>query len=468
MPRPLCKPLVLAITAALTVWPVLASANCDQPPEATAALIGPPPPDAPEPRDAAGNAPARQELEGLTRAAITASAQGRAAEHQLQAASHDLDQIRAQRLPNLSFSGSPAAGEYTAAKRNYGFGGTGTGTVLLSAPLYDGGRLAATQRYREQLLEANASSLGAVRERTVADALTAAFERDRNRDEVEVQRAHVARLSCLSQMIDRIVAVDPGRASEQVQARKTLRESRLSLEGAELALRRAELRLQRLVGQGGLPSSHVGRAFIDLPALELVLTQVEGLPEIRRLRQQAEAQEHLATAAAAERKPQIRWEAGVTAARSAEQYNYHSWRTGLMINYTLFDFGAQASAADAARERARAARQELEQALTDRRNDAQVLHDSARTAYQRALHLREVLRDSDQLVRATYRQWAELGRRSLFDLISAESEHAQVRRAYLEAMYQGYEAGLQLRQLGGGVLPWVAPDLMPSAPSALR
>ena len=90
---------------------------------------------------------------------------------------------------------------------------------------------------------------------------------------------------------------------------------------------------------------------------------------------------------------------------------------------------------------------------------ASTYHDAARTSFLRVNHYAGVLADSDQVRNSTYEQWSKLGRRSLFDLMSAESEHYQLRVAYINALHDGFQATLQLRASGAGLLPWLAPEM---------
>jgi adhesin transport system outer membrane protein len=45
----------------------------------------------------------------------------------------------------------------------------------------------------------------------------------------------------------------------------------------------------------------------------------------------------------------------------------------------------------------------------------------------------QVLRDSEQVRNFTLQQWQQLGRRSLFDVMGAESEHYNLRISYINA-----------------------------------
>jgi len=89
------------------------------------------------------------------------------------------------------------------------------------------------------------------------------------------------------------------------------------------------------------------------------------------------------------------------------------------------------------------------------------LHEAASASFDRARRLVDVLRESERVRQATFQQWAQLGRRSLFDVISAESDHFNLRVAYVNALYDGYLANTQMRSLGGGMLNWMDAGIRP-------
>jgi adhesin transport system outer membrane protein len=67
----------------------------------------------------------------------------------------------------------------------------------------------------------------------------------------------------------------------------------------------------------------------------------------------------------------------------------------------------------------------------------------------------DVLRDSERVRAATLMQWQQAGRRSLFDVMAAESDHYNLRVSYLNALYDGEQAGALLRSLGVGLALWL-------------
>jgi outer membrane protein, adhesin transport system len=80
------------------------------------------------------------------------------------------------------------------------------------------------------------------------------------------------------------------------------------------------------------------------------------------------------------------------------------------------------------------------------------VHDQALSAFDRARQVVEVLRDSDRVRNFTLQQWQQLGRRSLFDVMSSEGEHYNLRVQYVNALYDGQQSNAQLWSLGQGVL----------------
>ena len=66
-----------------------------------------------------------------------------------------------------------------------------------------------------------------------------------------------------------------------------------------------------------------------------------------------------------------------------------------------------------------------------------------------------MVRNSDRVRGFTLQQWQQLGRRSLFDVMSAESEHYNLRVAYVNALHDGQQASALLRSLGLGISAWL-------------
>ncbi|MFO1277924.1 MAG: TolC family protein [Sphaerotilus natans] len=408
-------------------------------------------------------ADAQPVLARLAREAVARSAEVASQIGSSRAYRQDQRQAEAGAAPQLALSGSAVWGR----SRNdlYGSGDASQAALglTLSAPLYDGGRVQAEAGYYRGLAEAGESGVLAVREQVALETLLGAIERRRQQRLLQVWDRQVGRMQCLVRQIGQIVELDRGRGSELVQAGKSLRQAELSRAETGAQLRQAEVRLQRLAGlppaQAELPETLPA----ELPVLQPLLDALVDVPEIRQLQRQAEALDRYAQALRAADAPQLRWQIGATQARQPA-LGSTNWNAGLVLNMTLADGGASEAGVQAAVERAEAARRQREARLEDRTRQLLTLHEAAQAAQARIGRFDALLADSEQLRRATFEQWARLGRRSLFDLISAETEHYQLLQGRVQAEHELLAALLQLRALGSGLLPWLAPELVPVTP----
>ena len=110
---------------------------------------------------------------------------------------------------------------------------------------------------------------------------------------------------------------------------------------------------------------------------------------------------------------------------------------------------------DAAKKRAEAAHLQRADALEARKSRIAEVHEQAASAFDRARQTSAILRDTNQVRNATLQQWQQFARRSLFDVMSAESEHYNLRVAYINALHDGQQASALLRSLGLGISAWL-------------
>jgi outer membrane protein, adhesin transport system len=125
------------------------------------------------------------------------------------------------------------------------------------------------------------------------------------------------------------------------------------------------------------------------------------------------------------------------------------------VSYNVFNGGADQAASMAAHKRAEASRQQLEEFTRTLNNKVSEVFDVASSAQDRAKQYVDILKDSDRLRMSTFQQWSQLGKRSLFDVMSAESDHFNLRISYVNALHDGYQANAQLRALGGNLTSWL-------------
>ena len=127
---------------------------------------------------------------------------------------------------------------------------------------------------------------------------------------------------------------------------------------------------------------------------------------------------------------------------------------GVAVNIPLLSPGL-APATSAARKRAQAAELQRAEALDARRYRTVEVHEQTQASMDRARRTAQVLRESEQVRNFTLQQWQQLGRRSLFDVMGAESEHYNLRINYINALIDGQQFNANLLSLGRGVSQWL-------------
>ncbi len=400
----------------------------------------------------------RGTLRELVRDALTRSHQMGAAKLLAEAALDDIAEVQAGRQIQATVS------------TGIGPGGTvlpGTvstqplqlrGQLQVTQLLYDGGRIDRLADWRTQLAESAKHGHLGLREQIALNTVALALERSRYRQHVLVYGQYVRKMECLVQALEGIVQADRGRASELVQARKTLQQAELAQQQAQSQVRQVDVRLRRLVGDGLPGTEGLASVLLEVAPLGQLVAEVEQSAEVAALSAQALAAYQYARAVEATTKPQVSWM--VTGGGNAQlagpggQKPSGSFSVGLAVNVPLLAPGA-APASEAARKRARAAELQRAEALEGRRFRVAEVYEQTVTSFERARRVGAVLRDSEQVRQFTLQQWQQLGRRSLFDVMSAEAEHFNLRVAYVNALHDGQQLNANLLSLGRGVHEWL-------------
>ena len=394
------------------------------------------------------------QLQWMAREAVRRSAQVGAVKLLADAAAFDVDEARGAALPQVNVNGTlgPAVVKYSGVPVSKGLQTTGTFSV--SGVLFDGGRIGQLTQWRRELANAARYGTQSAREQVVLEAISAAVERNRYRVQAQVYQQYARKMGCLVDVLEQIVAEDRGRASELVQARKTLAQVEVSKDNALSASRQLEARLRKLVGDQAPIGDSLAVPLGDTPDRGEVLRLLVQSFDLQQARAQADAGERYAQAVVAGQKPQVSWVASSSGSLRGDTKSL-TVQAGLSVSYNLFNGFSDQAAANAASKRAQSARQQFEELMNARTSRVHEVFEAAASSQERARRYVEVLKDSDRVRNSTFQQWAQLGRRSLFDVMSAESDHFNLRIAYVNALYDGYQANAQLRTMGGGLSAWL-------------
>ena len=89
------------------------------------------------------------------------------------------------------------------------------------------------------------------------------------------------------------------------------------------------------------------------------------------------------------------------------------------------------------------------QVSSARKAQAAEVLEQGTAAMDRAQRTVNVLRDSESVRNVTLQQWQQLGKRSLFDVMSAEGEHYNLRVSYVNALHDALQSNALLRSIAG-------------------
>ena len=400
----------------------------------------------------------RATLQGMVRESLQRSHAAGASRMLAEAAEFEIEEARAAKALHASLVGGLGPGGSRGNGINEMSALQVRASLTVSQLLYDGGRTDRLTDWRTQMAESARQGSLSVREQLALSTVALALERSRLRQHVLVYGQYVRKMGCLVEALDTIVKADRGRASELVQARKSLQQAELSQAQAQSQSRQIDVRLRRLVGDGLPGVEGLSTVLLQVPELQQLVADVERSSEVAQLSAQATAAQSYAQAVAAGAKPQLSW-AVTGGARAGTGGNTGNTRAGdyslgLTINLPLLSPGL-APASSAAQKRADAAAAQRAEGVEARRFRVAEVHEQTLASFDRLRRAGALLRDTDQLRNFTLQQWQQLGRRSLFDVMATEGEHYNLRISYVNALHDGQQLNALLLSLGRGVNEWL-------------
>ena len=400
----------------------------------------------------------RLQLQQMVREAVSRSNAVGATALLAEAAVQDINETRAAKAVQANVGGGFGPG----GNKTVGIAETSAtqlrASVSVSKTVYDGGRVDRLVDWRTQLAESARYGHLSQQEQISLMTVTLALERSRYRSQTQVYRQSSRKMSCLVEALETIVRADRGRASELVQAQKSLQQAELAQEQSQSMGRQIEIRLRRLVGDALPPADGMSTVFAGVPPLEQLVADVEKSADIAALDAQVAAAGRYASAVEVSGRPVVSLAAtgngAVSQSGSRGNTQSGSYSVGVLFNVPLLNPGLE-SATDAARKRAQAARLQRADEVESRRFRVAEIHEQALASVDRARRVAEVLRESEQVRNFTLQQWQQLGRRSLFDVMGAETEHYSLRVAYVNALHDVQMLNANLLALGRGVSEWL-------------
>ena len=324
-------------------------------------------------------------------------------------------------------------------------------TLGFSMPLWDAGRTQYNAAWRAQLAEASRQGLFNAEQQIAVQVVNYSLDRGRLLLQAQIYRQYMRRMACLVEALDGVVKIDKGRASELIQAQKSQMTAELSMEQTISALRSTEFRLKRLVGDDLPPSASYAAVLNQLPDLDMMKRAAAESADVLSLQANSRAQRRYAESVAAQGKPQVNLGGTGIATVTNKSSKAGEWNAGVSLTVPILQPGQQA-AEHAASKRAEAAELQVRDTLTAKNYQMSDLYSSAEAALDRTRRIVDILRNSERLRAATLVQWQQMGRRSLFDVMGAESDYYSLRVAQLSTLFEAQQSLTMLWSMGPGVM----------------
>lgn len=395
-----------------------------------------------------GNADPRAQLQELVQLSLQRSRAIGAVRLLTLAAQADLDETKASRLPTVSLGGVGAHVGSIVRGVEQAKGFQGRATVSASVPIYDSGRITKLTEWRTQLAEAARFSQSSAEEQLALQTVTLALDRGRYVLQAQVYTQYVRKMACLVDALEIITKADRGRASELVQAQKSLQQADLSYEQTLSALRQTEIRMKRFVGDTLPPSAGMSAVLARLPDLTELQQDILQSADVAQASAQAKAQRSYAESVLAGQKPSVSLVATGSTAVGASRVT--DWSGGVQVNIPLLQPGADAQMTAAVR-RAQAANLQRDETIEAKRYRLLEMYEAASSSLDRAKRVVDILRNSDRVRASTLQQWQQLGKRSLFDVMGAESDYYSLRIAQVNALFDAQQVVALMWSMGRGV-----------------
>jgi len=368
------------------------------------------------------------------------------------AARSDLEETRAMSLPTATLTVNATGVHQSIGSVTVGRGGQLSTTLSAGMPVWDAGRIAKLTEWRKELAEVAQQGQRSAEEQLSLNVVALALDRSRYVLQGQVYTQYVRKMACLVDALEIITKADRGRASELVQAQKSLQQADLSLEQTMSALRQTEVRMRRLVGEPLPPSIGMTAQLSVMPDLEQMQSDILLGADVAQAEAQARSQRSFAESVIAGQKPTVNLTGSASALfRSGPgESRTNDVGAGVSVTIPILQPGAQAQAS-AAVQRYRATVLQRDEAIEAKRYRLLEMNEVGTSTLDRARRIVDILRNSDRVRASTLQQWQQLGRRSLFDVMAAEGDYYSMRVAHVNAMFDAQQIVALIWSMGRGV-----------------
>lgn len=386
--------------------------------------------------------------------ALQRSPQVRSTLLQIDAAKEDVRNAKGQRWPQVDVTSNSRRYEFGKGNRNASESNIPALGVNVATNLIDFGQTSNTIKSKEfSVLAADFQNTAQI-EDLAWQVSSGLVELSKQRLIIDMSKQYVARMQELVTMLTGIVEADQGRRSELTQAKGRFLQAQSALDNAVAKARDTEIQLYRLLGETQVPLPPAMQWQLQPSQLNALLNSVDKHPTLLKAQAQSQAAFSEADALKSSSLPKINW---VVSKDTGKDYygREQAWQTGINISWGLFRGGSAKAAEQAAVQRASAMREESENQRDDLLQRVRAADQDAHSMLQRADLYRNLTRESDRIRLDFFDQWYHLGKRTLLDVLSAESDYYNNRVGEVTNRFDGYSAIFRGYASAGQLMNWL-------------
>jgi adhesin transport system outer membrane protein len=339
------------------------------------------------------------------------------------AAQADVEQAKGQRLPQVDVGLQSNPYQFGSGERVEKRNMTNGLNISMTTNVIDWGYNSKNIDSKEFTAKANDNYYYAQLEDTAYQVCYQLAELAKQKLITQLSQEYVERMQRLVNMIGDISKVDTGRVSELTQAQARLMSAQAAKESAASKVRDAEIALRKLTGKtqfNGLP--HESAWDITLQNPDKLQRSVGSHPAIQQAQNQALSAFEEAKAVKAGNLPKVNWVVNKTIPVNNDSYE-ESWQTYLNVSWGLYRGGSANAQEEAAAMRAEAAQQKIDEQRVDLASKVQSSIHNAQTMFTQAAQYRQLVSATNRVRRDFFEQWRQLNKRTLLDVLTAESDY---------------------------------------------
>lgn len=370
------------------------------------------------------------------------------------AADHDTSATQGERWPQLAVNAMVLPID-RGNGNNKTYANDGNLSASVSMPLFDWGRLSSAIESREYTAIAAGERYLSQLDSLAFDVTSTQVKLAKQQAIYYVAQNYAKRMDELVTMLGLIVQTDPGRRSELTQARARLLQANEERDNAAAEIRQLETAMEKWLGETPGEAMPVDSAWImDMPPLNNAMNNIRNTPAMREALAQYQAQMAKAAEEKARQLPSVNFV--VSKGFASGNYGENTdMQAGVSVSWDVFNGFSGMEKIAAAEQRAVSAKEGSAQNQRDIESKIKVQYDEISRQRNRSQSYEALSLESDHIRWMFYQQWYHLGKRSLLDVLIAESDHYGNQINAISSRFDGYIGVLTLRRDSGMLLSWL-------------